>query len=180
MENLILGLLILKQMTIYELNSSFKEGLSLIYSASYGSLQSAVKKLLKHDMITYEEQVENGRNKKIYHIKETGKDKFYKWMQEEIPEKKLEVMILSKIYFLGLIENKEDQVLILDKMIAKVSNIYNEMQTYEKEINTLAIPKKYEAVAKFQIRTLNYGVNSHLFALNWLKTLRDEIVNDLI
>lgn len=180
MENLILGLLILKDMTIYELNNAFKEGLSLIYAASYGSLQNAVKKLLKDDLITFQALVENGRNKKVYHIEIKGKERFYQWMHEEIPEKKLEIMILSKIYFLGLIEKKEDQILILDKMIAKVSNIHNEMQAYEKEINTLAIPKKYESIAKYQMKTLNYGVNSHLFALNWLKTLRDEIISNQI
>lgn len=180
MENLILGLLILKDMTIYELNNAFKEGLSLIYAASYGSLQNAVKKLLKHDLISFEELVENGRNKKVYHINSIGQERFYQWMHEEIPEKKLEVMILSKIYFLGLIENKESQVLILDKMIAKVSYIHSEMEAYEKEINSLAIPPSYEAIAKYQFKTLNYGVNSHLFALNWLETLRDEIINDQI
>ena len=68
MEFIILGILLFKDMTIYEINTSFKKGLFLIYSASYGSLQNAVKKLLKKEFITFRETVENGRNKKIYSI----------------------------------------------------------------------------------------------------------------
>ena len=41
MENVILGLLIIQSLTLYELNRAFKQGISMFYSASYGSLQVA-------------------------------------------------------------------------------------------------------------------------------------------
>ena len=77
MEYIILGLLLFKEMTIYEMNSSFKKGLSLIYSASYGSLQNATKKLIKTEWIHFTQTIENGRNKKIYSISDQGKAAFY-------------------------------------------------------------------------------------------------------
>jgi len=46
MENVILGLLMIQSLTLYELNQSFKQGISMFYSASFGSLQAAVKSLL--------------------------------------------------------------------------------------------------------------------------------------
>jgi len=178
MENLVLGLLILKSMTIYELNSNFKEGLSLIYAASYGSLQNAVKKLLKNELVSFEEVVENGRNKKIYKINEDGINLFYDWMESDIPVKKLETIILSKIYFLGLIKNKDDQIRILDEMIKKATYVKDELIVHEDEVLKLDINDAYKKISKFQFKTLNYGITSHSAAIKWLKALRSEISNE--
>jgi len=80
MDFIVLGILLYKPLTIYEINSFFENGLFLIYAASYGSLQNAIKKLLKNDWIEFEEVVENGRNKKIYSLKKKGTQAFFTWM----------------------------------------------------------------------------------------------------
>ncbi len=49
MENVVLGLLIIQSLTLYDLNRAFKQGISLFYSASFGSLQIAVKNCLTRD-----------------------------------------------------------------------------------------------------------------------------------
>ncbi len=175
MDYLVLGLLILKEMTIYELNNSFKEGLSLIYAASYGSLQNAVKKLLKNEWITYEEMVDQGRNKKVYHINQDGIDAFYQWMYSDLSDKKLEVTVLSKIYFMGLLRNKDERLDLLQKMIDQVKKIKDDLDAYEADLKTLDLPDDYKLIAKYQFKTLNYGINSHDAALTWLKDLYAEV-----
>ncbi len=175
MEHLILGLLILKEMTLYELNTSFKKGLSLIYSASYGSLQTAVKKLLKSEYVYFEEAVSNGRNKKIYHINEKGIEAFFNWMHSEIPEKKLETVLLSKIYFLGLIESKEERLSIIDHMIQKTKSVESDLKFYQEQLDELDIPDEHMDIAKFQLKTLDFGVSSHTHALEWLEKMRDDL-----
>ena len=176
MEYIVLGILLYKDMTIYELNTAFKKGLFLIYSASYGSLQNAVKKLLKKDYIFFRETVENGRNKKIYQINAIGEKCFYDWMYAEITENKLETTILSKIYFLGFIKEKEDKLKIIDDMIQKTEEVRDGLSAYYKQITALELSDKEREIGKYQIKTLDYGVMSHEVAVEWLYKLRDEII----
>ena len=61
MENIILGLLLLQSRTIYQLRKRINEGLNLMYSCSMGSIQAAIKKLLKNGYITSNEISENGK-----------------------------------------------------------------------------------------------------------------------
>lgn len=180
MEYLILGLLMSRPMTIYKLNQSLKQGLSLIYAASYGSLQNGVKKLLKSNFITYTEVVEKGRNKKIYSISESGIEAFYEWMSQDISDKKMEVGILSRVYFLGLIEDKGTRLDIVKRMITVVERHYNHLEAYEESLSNIEVPKAYRRIGDFQLRTLNYGVGSHYYALGWLKELLNDISEDTI
>ncbi len=55
MEFVILGLLLRDQLTIYQLRSIFNQSFSMIYGDSYGSLQSALKRLLAQGLIRFEE-----------------------------------------------------------------------------------------------------------------------------
>ena len=47
MDNIILGLLLMCNRTIYQLRDRISKGINLMYSSSMGSIQAAVKKLLK-------------------------------------------------------------------------------------------------------------------------------------
>lgn len=177
MENIVLGLLILKSMTIYELNQAFSAGLSMIYAASYGNLQYAVKKLLANDMITFQEKVENGRNKKIYHIKSNGIEEFFKWMMDTINPKHIETIMLSKIYFLGLVENAEDKKQIIDNILDaahEYSKELYEVKTYTDNIMQ-QIPKEHMDIAKYQIKTLDYGIMNYEVTVKWLKELSKQL-----
>jgi len=176
-EYIILGLLIYKPMTIYEISSCFKEGLSLIYSASYGSIQNGIKKLLKNDCITFSETVENGRNKKIYTLNETGKAKFFKWMLDEVQTNKLESNFLVKIYFLGLIENKDEKLQIIEDILNKAQDATEEIQNLETALHNELDPISKEH-AQYQLKTLSYGVMSHRASLNWIKDLYEDIKNE--
>lgn len=175
MEFMVLGLLFFGEMTIYELNNNFKRGLSLIYSASYGSLQNAVKKLLKAEKITFRETVEGGRNKKYYAVNDTGRQAFSQWMLGESPLNKLETTMLSKVYFLGLVESPEDQKKVLAELIEKAEGVTGELMAYDESLQDMEIPEEAMGIAKYQMSTLNYGVRSHGVAVDWLKELYEGI-----
>jgi len=162
-------------MTIYELNGAFNQGLSMIYAASYGNLQYAVKKLLKNDMITFEERVENGRNKKIYHIKESGTHAFFKWMKGEIDPKHVETQMLAKIYFLGMIESKAEKEDILDNIISAADEYYKTLHEIKQMTDSIDVPKEYAEIAKYQFVTLDYGIGTYNFSIEWLKKLKAQL-----
>jgi len=175
MEYVVLGLLMLKSMTLYELNASFSAGLSMIYAASYGSLQHAVKKLLRSNMIVCDESVENARNKKTYHINPHGVDHFYQWMHQGLSQKNIETIMLAKIYFLGLIQDNADKKRIIQDMLTIVSSSIDSLTKVKEANHKIDVPETHRSIAKYQLSTLDYGLGSYAFAKTWLNQLLNDI-----
>lgn len=177
MEFIILGLLMFKNLTIYEINRHFKENMSLIYSASYGSIQNAILKLSKREEISFNEIVESGRNKKIYSINPSGIKAFYTWMMDDVKTNKLEVQMLSKIYFLGLIKTKEDKLSIVGNILNEAKSQLDEIEALDEELSNLTLDEETMSIAKYQFKTLDYGLMSHRHGYKWLQELYTEIEN---
>jgi PadR family transcriptional regulator, regulatory protein AphA len=175
MENVILGLLTIQSLTLYGLAQAFKQGISMFYSASYGSLQVAVRHLLSKGMVVYEEKVKRGRNQKVYSITPAGRQAFLEWMLDEIPASKLEVTALSKVYFLGLIESRAQRKQIVQGILGKVEQVQGELDAANDSLSQMAIPRAYQEVFRYQIKTLDYGRQAHIFARKWFKALLGEI-----
>jgi len=175
MENVVLGLLMMQSLTLYGLNQAFKKGISMFYSASYGSLQIAVKNLLQKGMIVFQEQVDHGRNKKVYSITDQGRQAFYQWMLDEIPANKLEVTALSKVFFLGLMQSGGQRRQIVLEILNKIDLAHNELSELNQKISQYEIPVSYRDIFKYQSKTLDYGLHSHKFARKWFLALLDEI-----
>ncbi len=76
MDILILGMLMLKKLTIYEMRKHIEMNFTSMSSSSMGSIQAAIKKLLHHGMVRFDEYVENGVNKKMYEITDAGREYF--------------------------------------------------------------------------------------------------------
>ncbi|MDR6548834.1 helix-turn-helix transcriptional regulator [Paenibacillus qinlingensis] len=180
MEFVILGLLILKNQTVYELNKAFQQGVALFYSASYGSLQTALKKLVQQGDIYFEEHVDRGRNKKIYVISDKGKEAFYVWMGSEISTSRLESTALAKVFFLGLVESVADRRAILIQIITQIEKVETELQHMDEGLQNIQVPAPYAEILTYQIKTLDYGIRSHSFAKEWFKTLLAELPSDTL
>lgn len=174
MEYVILGLLILKPQTIYKLNQAFEQSISLFYSASYGSLQSAIKKLLKKEYIYYEEVIEKGRNKKIYSASARGEEAFYQWMVADIPANKLEVGALSRVFLLGMIEGKEEKKKIVEEILQKNRKAKERLMKIKEKVGGRG-SIAYNGVSYYKVKTLDYGIESYSFAIHWFLQLLQEI-----
>jgi PadR family transcriptional regulator AphA len=175
MDYVILGLLILRSQTLYELNTAFKQGISLFYSASYGSLQATIKNLLKNGLIEFEEKVDNGRNKKEYSITARGQAAFFQWMCGEIQTSKLEVTALSKVYFLGLIDSTQQKKAILGDIIQKIEAVEAELAVMDQVIQKIKVPDAYLNILEYQVKTLDYGIQAHRCAKEWFVALLDNL-----
>lgn len=167
MEFVILGLLMIRSQTVYELNQSFKTGVSLFYSASYGSLQTALKKLLEKGWVSFSEEVENGRHKKVYAVQPAGKEAFAAWMKSETPDSKLEVTALSKMYFLGLVTDAGERRDILREITDKTEQALAGLEALNRELGQMEVPEAYRGLFRYQLKTLEYGIGAHRFARDW-------------
>ena len=175
MENVILGLLIFRSLTLYEMNQAFQQGISMFYSASYGSLQIAVKNLLQKGLIEFEERVERGRNKKIYSIHAAGRASFHEWMLGEVPVNKLEVTALAKVYFLGLIESPAQKKQIVQEILSKIEQVQGQLDGLQDTLGQISVPLAYQEIFRYQMKTLEYGRQSHVFAREWFLALLNEL-----
>ena len=174
MEFVILGLLIIKAQTLYELNKQFAQSVSLFYSASFGSLQAAIKRLLVNEYVDFEEALENGRNKKTYHVTEKGEKAFYEWMSAEINDNKLEVASISRVFLLGLIKSKSEKIKILNEIIEKNQAVLSQLMEFKNHVSKMKISEEFRETSYYKIKTLDYGIKSYKFTIDWVTELLNE------
>ncbi|RJX39079.1 PadR family transcriptional regulator [Paenibacillus pinisoli] len=175
MEHVILGLLMIQSQTLYELYQSFKRGISLFYSASYGSLQTALKKLLGKEWVCCEELIENGRLKKIYRVLPQGREQFRLWMLSETPDHKLEVAALSKLFFLGHMDDASEKQRIVGEIADKLERALEGLERTRRELERIDVPEPYRDIFRYQLLTLNYGLGAHRYARDWFGRLGEEL-----
>ena len=202
MDKMILGLLLLKELTIYEIKNAIQTYLSDMSSSSMGAIQAAIKKLLANDMIGYNECVSNSVNKKIYHITEKGKECFLEWLSTPMSIKKAKNIELSKMYFMGLVMDEKRTDLIqayIDEQKIKLKGLHeirNTSSNLDKQVDAFMEsnrdkPKHLERlrnctgkqtneecirdIAAFSLATLDYGIQSTEFEITWYENLKEKL-----
>lgn len=175
MEFVILGLLIMRSMTAYDINNSFKQGISLFYSASYGSIQAALKKLLKKEGVTFEEFIENGRNKKLYSITDAGRHSFYEWMLSDISETNNDSVVYAKLFFLGLVPEKESKAAIVKNIILLHEKQEQQLQETRKAAYAHDIPGDFQEIFNYNMKCLEHGMSATVHSMDFFQKLLREI-----
>ena len=163
MRYVVLGLLIFAPRTIYQLNKQFQ--VLLFYQASLGSIRTALQTLVRDGNATVTETIENGRLKKIYSPTERGIATFQEWMHSPISGSNLDTAMLSRLYFLGLIDAPSDRHTILTMMLTRAQKDLTDLESLDRELPTL--PHEH----RFQRATLDYGIATTAFCVKFLQDL---------
>lgn len=171
MENIILGFLLMKNLSQYEIKKALEKKPSPFISASLGSIQAALKKLLAKGHITMQATMENGRKKNIYQITDSGKNSFHEWMLMEIDEYNFDHLLMTKLFFLGLLPLENQQKF--------VNNIINQLNEINKELRSVAVSDELLAhpLAKFQFKTLDLACENYKQTLKFFTNLKKELEN---
>lgn len=170
MDNIILALLYLKSRTIYEIRAKFEGGLGLMYSSSMGSIQAALKKLLKAGCITYTELVENGKYKKQYSITEAGRQQVGQWANSSFGTVQNKNPELAKLYFMGL-SDKENRCSRIREYISSLEEYHAALELIYEEGRAWNPAEEYAELFQFQLATLKFGLDSTAFEIEWLSRL---------
>ncbi len=170
MEYVILGLLLLKQRSIYEIKKILEETISLFYSASFGSINSAIDKLLVKQAVTMQEQVEAGRFKKIYSITPVGKIAFEQWLASTIPQEKVKDPALTRLFFLGFLTPNE-RIRLVREHLTSLQLVHAQLNSLLHEREQISVAAEQQALVDFQWLTLEYGLAYYNFSLNWYQQL---------
>ncbi len=176
MNELILGLLLIKSMTSYEIKKALKSGMSMISSDSMGAIQVSLKKLIKSGFITVEEYTDNGRSKKLYSITDKGRTYFEKWVNSPIIISHKRNSELKKLFFMAF-SNKDNRKQRVEKYIEEIKiEKYKLEQVKEKALVILEeLSEVHKEVAFFQMETIQYGLDTMDFDISWYESLLSRI-----
>lgn len=174
MDTLILGLLLLKSRTIYEIRKTLGSGMQLLYSCSTGSIQAALRKLVANAYVTSEEVIENGRTKKVYTITDAGRVYFEQWINSEFSMDGNRNPELTKFYFMGF-SREELRKERLEKHIENLKNAYNSLSLVYEEGKKRVVSKELEDVYRYQLLTVKFGRDSAAFQLKWFEDTMKEL-----
>lgn len=174
MDNLILGLLLLQSRTIYQLRDRVSKGLNIMYSSSMGSIQAAIKKLLRQEYITYEETVENGKYKKIYSLTEIGKEHFYDWINSPIEEQSAKSPELAKVYFMGF-SDKQNREASIQQHLVFLKEQYDVLDTVCEEGKRIEVAKEHRDIFNYQLVSALYGKDLIKFNIDWFEGLLNKM-----
>lgn len=201
MDKIILGILMLRRMTAYEIRNIIKNNFKSMCSDSLGSIQSALKKLFELKMVTYEELVEKGVNKKRYAITDVGQEALIEWIKIPVDTSKTKNLDFGKLLFMGYV-SKSVRKKLIDKIILSLESEYAELKKLkesivaEEEIATLEnylftdieyeerirrlnngndISENIKEISKFTLATLDYGIDMTVFNIEWFKKLKKKV-----
>lgn len=174
MEHLVLGLLLLSSRTIYQLRERIAKGLNLMYSSSMGSIQAAVKKLLSGGYIRYEEAVEQGKYKKIYSITDSGRQRFFQWVNTPMSLPSGKNPELAKLYFMGFSaeENREE---LLQAYLSQLEEQYRALEAVCVEGEAAQTSGEYQEIGFYQLAAARYGRDFMRFHLEWYQKFLEEV-----
>ena len=179
MEFVILGLLALRAMTVYEINKALERGASLFYSASFGSINAAIGRMLEKGWISGEEKVENGRNKKIFHLTPAGRDAFQGWLNSGIEAEKVKDPGLTRLYFMGFAPAYE-RIRVLEDHIEKLRQTLDALELIHQQVTEIEIRPGKKDVRRFQLFTLDYGRAFYVFNITWYQNLLETLKKDTL
>ncbi|QVQ54022.1 PadR family transcriptional regulator [Spiractinospora alimapuensis] len=168
MANVILGLLLIRQMSLYDLVKGFESGVSLFYSASTGSIKRALDTLLTRGLVEVASVEPGARGRKVYRPTDAGRTEFQAWMRSDLTGSDLEAAVLSRLYFLGLLP-AEERAPALRRIITRVEAHLSTLTTIKTQADSSTVPEELRDVATHQLATLDYGISSDRFTLEWFR-----------
>jgi len=174
----ILGFLMMRQMTKYDIKTVLSKEISPFYASSYGSINASIKKLLQLGYIDFAETIENGRHKKIYSILKEGEDAFSRWLKEDIVVDKARDELATKLFFYGFLP--------LDIRLKKLENYYEIQKeihsgytSFYNEVSKISYPAEHVDIATYQIMTLDYAKEHQACELIWLQKTITQLKEEL-
>lgn len=103
-----------------------------------------------------------------------GKDEFHDWIKSPLPEYKLEVNILSKIYFLGLVRSKNTRNAILQDIRNRIDNSLNSLNNLKTAESKKVRNNEASEISFYQMRILDYGINSLFAGQKWVDGMHED------
>lgn len=147
----LLGFLMYRSMTGYELKKFFSMSFSYFSGLSYGSIYPALKKMEKAGLISMRLEVQDGApNRKVYTITKAGRKAFITALKSPLPIERHRNAFLMKLFFFAHLPRK-------DRLEASTRYL-NSIKQAHKELES-ARPKIEAHADRHQHLCFQFGVN---------------------
>lgn len=157
---IILGFLVMSEMSGYEIKYHMSMSTAYFYEASFGSIYPSLRRLEKKGLIASKKSVTSGRNKIVYTINSKGKKAFMQWLGGPIDISRTRPLQLVKIFFYGMLPKK--------KAISNIKEYIEGMEKLHESIGNLEEMVKDRADF-YQMSELQFGKDYYKMIINWYK-----------
>lgn len=121
-QDVILGVLMKRSLSGYEIKQLYEDILSHFYSSSYGTIYPMLHRMEKDGLITKEYVPQDGKpNKNVFTITEDGKTQFNTYLHSPMESDSLKSDFLMRLFFGQFVGN--------DKVIAWLKQVQEHTQT---------------------------------------------------
>ncbi|WP_249901732.1 PadR family transcriptional regulator [Paenibacillus sp. PK3_47] len=169
LENIILGLLMEGTMSGYDLKKNIDSSVGTFYTASYGSLYPALKRLSDKELVSLTE-TDNSKNKKLYTLLPSGQKHFLDWLAGPSQGGRNEQLI--RIFFYDYLD-EETRQLRLGEYLFKTEQEIRTLETVQgivaEELKHLPNPGDYH----YRLSVLSYGLKHFEMEKQWLKDIKE-------
>lgn len=169
----ILGLLLGGPLSLYDLHKRFTAGISLFYSASYGSLQRSLTQLVAQGAVTVSDDPGSARRRKLHTITPTGRTQWREWMLAPLPTgADAETTLLAKVFLLGRLD-AVDRRRVRDGARAQAEATLAELRDLAAQLDAQAaeLPDEHRELFGYQRSVLDYGLRTAAVTVDWLEEL---------
>ena len=117
---MILGLLLSGPLSLYDVRKRFAAGISHFYSASSGSIERALRRLVSEGTATVAAEAGSARGRRLYRITDAGRAAWREWMHAPTPPgSDAETTALAKVFLLGRLDDPHEQAQVLSGIRAE-------------------------------------------------------------
>ncbi len=168
LDYIILGMVLDKELTGYEIKKYIENGIGVFYKASYGSLYPALKKLTVSGNLEMNEEPNGGRKKNFYKITDEGRQIFMEWLESPLNVLDGTNTLLAKVYFFDKLspDVRERQLLELQM---NNENYLRKLQSLEKEFDKM----ENKDCFYHKLSTLYYGICVTAETIRWCQHIRN-------
>jgi len=148
----LLGFLMHRSMTGYELKKFFSMSFSFFSGLSYGSIYPALRKMEKAGLITMRPEVRDGApNRKVYTITRAGRKAFIAALRSPLPVERHKNAFLMRLFFFAHLPQKE--------RLETATGYLDSIKQAQKELETTR-PKIEAHADRHQHLCFQFGVNT--------------------
>lgn len=166
MDIAVLGFLMFRPLSMYELSKAMERSTGHFMSASFGSLHPTLRKLEARGHAVGVAEEGSGRRKKVYHLTEAGKAHFIAWLGQDIAAERVSDPSLLRLFFLGHLA-PEAREQLLGRFLAQMEQAASELEALHASLQGLQAPPGAEDHMAYQLATLEFGIAHHRFVRDW-------------
>jgi len=163
LEQVIEGMLMAGPSSGYDIKQNLETG--KMYSASFGSIYPALKRMEAEGLIDSEEVIQGGKYKKLYKINENGREKFLDWLEKPSNIIKSDSEHLAKLMFYQYLPKEKVNKSIFE-FIKSVTAIIRRMEVLEKVLG--------KNLDIYQRSALSFQTQQYRFVKEWYMKFLDD------